>query len=1110
MTSDEGLEEIIIQPYEWVSSDRDDNACIRIWTHNRESKRVLLRVEDYEPFCRLELPLFVEGRKVRWEIESLKVYVAWLRNVLSDSNHVPTSISYDELEPIYMYRGGIKYPYLTLKFASEDALRHATNVVNSKPYYIQNLGLIKANIYEKGISTYHRLVTDLKVGYGQWLRVKAQRVNRLDEISSNELEYIASYKDIVGVSSEESKSWITEPTIAAVDIECNSHNQRAMPNRLFIQDCPFMISYIVQKMNHPETRKNYLLVLGDCNDIPDAIIQKYKTEVDMINGLGDLIQKTDPSVILGYNIYKFDFPYLDARMNLYLREWNNFGLIKDQKTFVNTKTWKSSAYGMMSISTLEAEGRLSIDMFPIVKRDHKLDRYTLDFVCKHFLKRGKHDMSAREMFQIYGRYQAEAGYDYTGTVSEKTLDDMSKVGLYNLEDSVLCIDLFEKLNTWIAMIELSSIVAVPLLHIFTRGQQLRVQNQVYQFAYRDGFVLNERISNKSKFVGGHVVEPVTGKHKNVLIFDFASLYPSIIQAYNICYSTLVPAESTIPDEHCHVLEWEDKVDVKGDPNKKFDIVHHRYRFIKKEYYHGILPRMCEHLVKARKAVRAQISPYNDAVTNIVLDQRQAGLKVSANSIFGSLGVTEGGKMPLPEGAASITAMGRFLAGKAAKYVEETYNWKVVYGDTDSIMVSANITDPHDCETIGNKLSKEISAMFPSPLKMEFERALAIGFFIKKKKYCGIKMANIIKNDNPKRGPLLVVNSVEEIQFDPMFKYKNLRLWKLVYTETNYGEDKIETVYIGVPSNIILTMEQPYYSGIPLTVLKEEVDMKDEKGNPVHDDNGEIVKKKITRYGAPDMKNVLKKGVVIARRDNCLWLRQVYLKVLVNILFDYEMTDTLDMVDSSIMNMMSRSVPILDMSITREIGKAYAANSHFPLKIFVDELHKLNTPVEPGDRIDYFFVRCSEPARNEKQGWKMRIHPHFWQNYQNEPLDTLHYVEKILKNPIEQILYLGYKDEIDAIEKRCKPPVLRRGKVYTYMSKTYINIWVKMLKLKEDMTQHIKLIKPGFPRYEPWRLSTFSDEPMNLPPNQDQFLNATTAQMEQWMLYRKANNYYGKN
>ena len=1097
--------ELTVQPYDIVSSDKDSCAQIRLWTHDRDSNRVLIRVEDYQPYIRLELPSFVDGRYVKWSIDALKVYAQWLKIVLE--GHAPVKMVYSELERLYLYRERVKFPFFTCYFNSEEAVKHCTQLINKKPYSINQLGTIKARVWETTISTVHRLVTDLNIGYGQWLKIQAEEVPDIDRISSNPREYIASYKDIVGMKEQDTKGWITRPLCGAVDIECYSSNHRAMPNRLYVEDCVFMISYITQRLGDPSTKMKYLLVLGDCPPIPGAEIRKYNNELALIDGLSDLINETDPSLIVGYNTYKFDYPYLDARIKTCLRDWKKCGLLLDEQTYVNTKSWKSSAYGFMNISTLETEGRLSIDMFPIIKRDHKLDRYTLDFVSRHFLDRGKHDVSAAQMFQYYKEYmdcvselrrnqvpqelwndrqpqdpqvssQIEHYPEWVASLPEITqplfqglpsdlpseilnllkryaivMAELYKIGDYNLEDSCLCIDLMEKLNTWIALIELSSIVAVTVMSIFTRGQQLRVQNQVYQYAYRDGFVIDERAGGK-KFTGAHVVDPIPGKYKNILIFDFASLYPSIIRAFNICFTTLVPDDSPITDDKCHILAWE-------ETDKKGVVTRHRYRFIKQEYFHGILPRMCEHLTNARSAVRKQMGPQNDLVTNIVLDQRQGGLKISNNSVFGALGVTDG-RLPLPEGACCITAMGRFLSGTAADHVKEKHHGNIVYGDTDSIMVDMGIEDPHQCKIIGEALSEEISALFPRPLKMEFERALAVALFIKKKKYAGVKMATIEKNDNPRRGPLIVVHSVDLVEAHPNYKNPNYNLWKIVYTETIHDKSKNKTSYISIPQSVIVTLEQAYFSGTPL--LAEDV----------KDDNGRVIE---TRLGAPDEKSMLKKGIVLARRDNCIWLKKVYIKVLQHILDDKPMTETMGLIDDEIIRMMSRSVPFLQMSVTREIGSNYKPGSTYFLSVFANELRRIGHPVQGGDRIDYVYVRCSDPVRNEKQGYKMKLHEHFWQNCYNEPLDCLHYVEKILGNPIDQIFYLGYKTQIDQIMARCAPQVRRRGKVYTYITDKYVkNNWTKLLKLKEDLVTTIKTQRPHFTSQSAYLLASHAIQP----------------------------------
>ena len=1043
--------EVELQPYEWVSGDRDGGFSIRVYGHLRDqpgrpAERVLLRIEDYQPFCRLELPSFLHGKPCTWSVEALQAYAKWLRGCLRD--HQPTKIVYKELQKIYGYRNQQKYPFLVCSFLTEEAMRHCVNLLNKQAYQIEQLGLIKARVWETSITTVHRLVTDLNLGYSQWLRTKVTPVLELDKISHCQHEYIASYQDIHPLSQEETQSWTVSPMTCAIDIECYSHNHLTMPNRDYVKDKVTMISYITERIGPMGgEQKKYLLVVGPCEDIPGVSVRRFGHEITMLDGLSDVINETDPTLMITYNGAGFDFPYLEARMKLYMREWKPCGLLKDQPTTIKTNSWKSSAYGFMNISTLEAEGRLNIDMYPIIKRDTKLDRYTLDFVSNHFLGQGKNDVTPKQMFEIHARaMKAEESGDQE-KINEAS-KETAKVGAYCVQDSYLCIALLKKLNTWIGLTETSNIVSITPTAVWTRGQQVRVQNQVYRYAYREGFVMDERPGSKESFKGGQVQDPIVGKYRNVLIFDFASLYPSIIRAFNICYTTLVPPESDIPDSMCHVIQWPETDDNGVTTN-------YRYRFIKQEYFRGILPRMCEDLVTERKKTRAKISPTNDPVLNITLDQRQNGLKVSANSIFGSLGVMEG-RMPLPEGARCVTALGRQLITIAANYVREKHNGEIVYGDTDSIMVNMNITDPHDCLRLGELLSKEITALYPRPLSLEFERAIAIGFFIMKKKYAGVPMA-IIR--------LIEGDLIERVSFASGYENENMHLYK--FTLVRNG--KTEKRFVAIPNDVNLC-ERPLDVGC---LVKVNGELAYTMGDDTFSGKKVIAGLPLAEGGAPSGKDLMKKGIILARRDNCIWAREAYEAILYSIMFDKPLSQTLELLDSYIMKMMTCQVPFKKLMITRAIGSAYKPNSTYFMKIFADELKRQGQVIVGGERVDYVFVRCSDTARNEKMGLKMRTPEMYWTNCHNEPIDRIHYVEKVLCNPCEQILYLGYKQQIDESEAKWTPQSKKRNKLYTYLSSKYIRATVKILKKKAEINAYLNTIKPHFVSQEPHFSQSFA-------------------------------------
>lgn len=1090
------MNEYIIQPYKWSSGDIDGSCIINIWGHNRNSDRVLIKIVDFKPFCRIELQQYKDGKKIIWDNRNIQAYIDWLKFVLTSSNHVPCKFEFEELRNLFLYREGAKSPYLTCWFESEEAMKHCINLVNrSTPANVRGIGPLKCTVRERSITNIHKMIVELNIGYGQWISIMADEVENLDRITFSTIEATASWLNIKAIDEEICRSWIVNPKVVSIDIECYSSNHNTMPNSLYMSDCITMISLIFQRLNDDSTREKVLLTLKRCGNIEGAIVKEYKTEIEMLHALGDLFVEYDPSIIIGYNINKFDIPYINNRFSVYISDWPNCSCLKNGTTKVHMTTWESSAYGTVHISNIEAEGRISIDMYTIVLREYgnKLERRTLDYVSKYFLGRGKHDVSALEMFQIFKELTdtINSGGDLT-----EVLQKQATVGKYCLEDSILCIDLMKHLNTYIGLNELCTIVDVTMEETFTRGQQLRVENQMYREARKEKYVIDERDVKMDNFKGGFVVDPIPGKYKYILIFDFTSLYPSIIIAYNICYTTLVPEISDIEDDKCNVIEWDEVV---NEGKEDEHIKHLKFRFIKKEYHEGLLPKMCASLISKRKSVRAKINPDNDPITNVILDQRQNALKVSANSIFGALGVRDG-RVPLPEGAASITAMGRILNYKCQDYVKEHTNGKIVYGDTDSIMVDLKLTDPHQCKSFGDKLSRGITeSLGRSPLLLDFERSLATALFIGKKLYAGYPMLFIDKDSSKQK-----VISFELIC--PMKEMENTNVYEIVWIDKN-NANKEKTVYLAIPEGADLN-SYSYYAGF-------EVSKK-----------GDILQKL-----------VLKKGIVIARRDRCKWVRNTYSKALMSILFDKKWDFVRNQIDEDIFKLINFRIPteqsplksdelsIEDIMVTAEV-KSYKPTATCKMKSFKDIMLKKGMPLDVGERIGTVMVVSVDPEMNSKQGYKMRLLNDYMNNRCIEPIDKSYYIENSLMKPLEVIISLAYKDEIirkneihkmNGVYKLMEKPnkemikqyssvadhwnmcmyyvkqlinrpdlnvpndytllinniaekfLYKRGKlvVDTYSIDKYVKIWSSLIKRNEDLNRYITYHRPHFKSQEPY-------------------------------------------
>lgn len=1045
-------EEIIIQPYDWRKCDFQEEFLIKIWAHtiiNNVTEKVLLKIKNFKPFCKLELPSYYNENKFPWHL-AYNQYFDWLKKSLNDDAPVGAEFFYSK--KLYLYKLDDEtmneevYPCLKLYFNTESALNHCTKFINKDAYIIPDITRkipIKAKIWETNIDQIHKMITDTKLNYGKWLKCKYMSENEFDKISNLKYEYIVDYNHIIELSDDEMKNIISNPITLCLDIEAYSSNHLKMPEAVHAEDVITMISFIIQRLKPipgefgtKDGCKRILLVVGDCDEIENAEVIRFSEQMDMLKYIGNIFQQYNPSIVTGYNIYKFDLPYIDTKFLSYRSQWPNCSNIIDMyaNTNVSTKNWKSGAYGFMNISKLDAEGTICIDLFPIIKRDHKLEKYTLDFVSKHFIKRGKHDVSAKYMFTIYEKLCLALDSKDQNLLNEIKKEN-AVVGKYCLEDSMLCIDLINSLNTYVSLIETSNVVKVTMMDIFTRGQQIRVQNQIYYYAYHSNYLIDERkISHP--FAGGYVVQPTPGLYFNVLILDFASLYPSIIRAYNICYTTLVPENSTISDSKCNVLKWSETITEGKDKGtiKQFYI-----RFIKKEYKYGILPKMCEDLVNKRNNVREKIGPLNDEITNIILEETQKALKVAANSIFGALGVTDG-FLPLPEAASFITAMGRDLNHQCQDYVKNnTENGKIVYGDTDSIMVDLSIKDLNECKDIGYKLSHDISKNFIKPLSLEFERALAVGFFIKKKMYAGLKATFIDKDSKYSK-----VNKIEKISYKPEYKTDLYDLYKINWIDRK-NKNKEVTTYLQINKNSDL-INYSHYSGI-----------------------------EVEESGSPNSKSILKKGIVNARRDRCLWVRKAYQKILNSILYSRDLKHCLSIIDDEIIKAMSSytiykdekekkkldGIDFSDFVCTREVN-SYKQTSNCPMKIFKEEQLKKGKALNDGERVDYIFVKQENVDKEKnKQGYKMRLIEDYWENYSDEPIDKMIYIEKQFLKPVEQIIYLAYKEELDYYENTYS--YLATGKkknpkiIPTYPCSKYIQNWISMLKLKQLVLSHLKLI-----------------------------------------------------
>lgn len=216
---------------------------------------------------------------------------------------------------------------------------------------------------------------------------------------------------------------------------------------------------------------------------------------------------------------------------------------------------------------------------------------------------------------------------------------------------------------------------------------------------------------KAQFSGGLVLEPKRGFYdKMVLMLDFNSLYPSIIQEFNICFTTVSYAKNDSRDEN--------RENVTASKDASANSLALSVSPPDQSVPQGVLPRVIKSLVDSRKSVKGMLKSETDPMKRQQLDTRQLAIKIQANSMYGCLGFqfSRFYAKPLAE---LITLKGREILQNTVEIADKTFNLDVIYGDTDSIFLYTNKSEISEVMTIGNAVKREVNKRYKT-LEIEID------------------------------------------------------------------------------------------------------------------------------------------------------------------------------------------------------------------------------------------------------------------------------------------------------------------------------------------------------------------------------------------------------
>lgn len=650
------------------------------------------------------------------------------------------------------------------------------------------------------------------------------------------------------------------------------------------------------KYGDKEPYLNHCVVLGSCDDVSGAEIQTVDTEKELLLKWKDLIHRENPDIMIGYNIFGFDYEFMFRRAQETNCEKEFLCLSRkidelcattkpngDVISIENTKMQIAS--GEYDLRYFKMTGRLQIDMYAYFRRDFNLSSYKLDDVSGQFISdsikkvvcsqhqtygnvtelysknlaglhvndfihleiggvtvdyykngqkfkvvdiimnkevvdvsNGKETTSTYNVIIIQGHENivntkslkwGTAKDDVTPQdifrLANGTSADRAIVAKYCIQDCNLVHHLMNKIDVITGYTEMSSICSVPINFLVFRGQGIKLTSFVAKKCREKDTLMPDldRTGEAEGYEGAIVLPPKCSMYMDnpVACVDYSSLYPSSMISQNYSHDSKVWTKSY--DLNNNLIKTTGEQDKDGNfiydnlPEYQYiDIEFDTYKYIRKtptssaektkvgkmicrwaqlpNNQKSIMPSILEELLKARKDTRKMIKTEKDPFMQNILDKRQLGYKVTANSLYGQCGARTS-TFYEKDVAASTTATGRMMIIYGKRIIEEVYGDLIyetinhgsvrcraeyIYGDTDSVFFTFNLEDPETGEKIRGQKALELtieiaqdaatvcSNYLKPPMYLEYEKTLMPFILLSKKRYVGM-----LYEEDPNKGYL---------------------------------------------------------------------------------------------------------------------------------------------------------------------------------------------------------------------------------------------------------------------------------------------------------------------------------------------------------------------
>jgi len=650
------MAEIQFYPIDVSYSVEQGKAVINLFGRTTDGKQVCIQDNNFEPYF-LVVPKKSNIEKTREKIEKTRV----------EKNGIISIVTKTEL------------CNKKLLGKSVIVLKVFTKLPRDIPIIRNEIKNLDVETYEFDIQFTRKYLIDKDIVPLTLCKADGEFINKRSRVSVMKSDKIEQITDEV----------IENPKILAFDIETYNPLGKVIDAE---KNPIVMVSFYGDSLRKVITWKKF--------KTKEDYIEFVGSEPELLNRFKEIIESYKPDIITGYFSDGFDFPYIETRARKYKI---NLDIGLDYSSIIISKK---------GITASKITGIAHLDIFRFIKRimsaTFETDSYSLGSVAEEILGEKKSDVNLEDLAYVW----------------DNQPEKLEEFCHYNLQDSKLTFMLCEEILPNI--VELIKIVGLPIADVSRMSfSQLDEGYLIKQANALNEIVLNKPTHDEIKkrreqtYTGAFVFKPTPGLYKDITIFDFRSLYPSIITSHNISPDTL----------NCECCEDEKHV-------PEFD----KYWFCSKKK--GFISKVLEGIITRRMRIK-EIMKGVDKKKLKLFNARQYALKTIGNSMYGYMGFF-GARWYSIECARSITAYGRYYIQKV---IEDAKNagFKVLYSDTDSVFLILDEKTKNDTK----KFVESINANLPGLMEIEYEGFYPRGIFVSAKEgaYGAKKKYALLSEDN---------------------------------------------------------------------------------------------------------------------------------------------------------------------------------------------------------------------------------------------------------------------------------------------------------------------------------------------------------------------------